>query len=82
MTRVLEVLAVLGPYFRPYRWLALVILILFVVVFVMCECRISFIHHYHADVILYPVLTAHSYFLFWISLFLSLEVVSHQRVFM
>jgi hypothetical protein len=44
----------------------------------MRACRNSFIHHYHADAILHPFLTAHLYFLFWISLFLSLEVVSHQ----
>ena len=45
------------------------------VVFVMHTCRNRFIHYYHANVILYPVLTTHLYFLFWIGLLLSHEVV-------
>ena len=34
----------------------LVVFVMFLVVFVMRACRCRFIHYYHADVILYPVL--------------------------
>jgi hypothetical protein len=40
-----------------------VVFVLFVVVFVMRTCRNRFIH-FHAEEILFPVLTAHLYFLF------------------
>ena len=57
----------------------LVFFVMFVVVFaVMRACHNRFILNYHADVILYPVLTAYVYFLSWISLSLSLEVFTVQ----
>ena len=49
--------------------------LLYVIFFVIHACRNRFI-----QVILYPVLTAQFYFLIWISLFLSLEVISHQHI--
>ena len=65
----------------PLDFTAIVFVLFGVVFVVMRACRNRFILRYHADVILYPVLTAHFYFLFWISVFLSLKVVSHQQVF-
>ena len=50
------------------------------IICVMCACCNRCIHYCHAEAIVYPVLTAHLYFLFWIRLFLSLEVVSHQHI--
>jgi hypothetical protein len=41
-------------------------------------CHNIFIHDYHADVILYPVLTAYFNILFCIILSLSLEAVNQD----
>ena len=48
--------------------------------FCMRACRNRFIH-FHAEVILFPVLTLNFYFLLLISMFLSFEAVGYQQVF-
>ena len=50
-----------------------VFFILFVVIFVIRACRNRFTH-FHAELILFPVLTAHFYFLFLISMLSLFEV--------
>ena len=67
------------PIIPPQSFFVVVDLFFVVFVFCMRTCRNRFIH-FHAEVILFPVLTADFYFQVLISMLPSFEVGCHQQV--